>query len=400
MSEIIFIFRGHEVPIQCSPGEKMKFIMERLCMKLNIAKNDIYGLHNGKFLNEEINESQLKKNENGKKFVLVYQISDTVVNNKIIKTSNEIICPTCKENCLLEIKGYQIILFGCKHGHKNNISIKEFNETQKVIISDIICNICKERNKGNTINNEFYKCLNCKINICPLCRLIHDNNHNIINYDIINFICNEHYEPFTSFCSECKINTCVSCEINHIDHSILSYGRMMRNKKEIIEKGNILRKNIDELKNIIQEIIKKLNIVVDNIEAYYKIKKRIIDNINNKFRNYEMLFNINNISNNNINDDIEKIINENDINIQFNNIMKIYISMNKKIELNNDKENKINIKDEINDINKSKNEILIKYKIGKEDKEINIFGEDFIKNNKKICKYIYEDKEYELTPKI
>ena len=39
MSEIIFIFRGHEVPIQCSPGEKMKFIMERLCMKLNIAKN-------------------------------------------------------------------------------------------------------------------------------------------------------------------------------------------------------------------------------------------------------------------------------------------------------------------------------------------------------------------------
>ena len=193
------------MPIQCSPGEKMKFIMERLCMKLNLAKDDIYILHDGKFLNEEINESQLKKNENGKKLVLVYQISDTVVNEKITKASNEIICPTCKENCLLEIKDYQIILYGCKNDHKNNIFIKDFNESQKVNISDIICNICKQRNKGNTNNNEFYKCLNCKLNLCPLCRLYHNINHNIINYDIINYICSEHSEPFTSYCSKCKL---------------------------------------------------------------------------------------------------------------------------------------------------------------------------------------------------
>ena len=29
-----------------------------------------------------------------------------------------------------------------------------------------------------------------------------------------------------------------------------------------------------------------------------------------------------------------------------------------------------------------KNDILIKYKINKEDEEINIFGENFVKNNK------------------
>ena len=44
-----------------------------------------------------------------------------------------------------------------------------------------------------------------------------------------------------------------------------------------------------------------------------------------------------------------------------------------------------------------KNEILIKYKIKKDNKYIDIFGREFVSNNKNKCKYIYEDKEYELT---
>ena len=47
-----------------------------------------------------------------------------------------------------------------------------------------------------------------------------------------------------------------------------------------------------------------------------------------------------------------------------------------------------------------KNEINIKYKINKEDEYINIFGEEFVENNKNICKYIYDNKEYELSPKF
>ena len=47
-----------------------------------------------------------------------------------------------------------------------------------------------------------------------------------------------------------------------------------------------------------------------------------------------------------------------------------------------------------------KNEIRIKYKINKEDEYINIFGEEFVENNNHICKYIYDNKEYELSPKL
>ena len=43
----------------------------------------------------------------------------------------------------------------------------------------------------------------------------------------------------------------------------------------------------------------------------------------------------------------------------------------------------------------SKNEINIIYKI-EDDKRVKIFGAEFVKNNKNICKIIYDDKEYEL----
>jgi len=44
-------------------------------------------------------------------------------------------------------------------------------------------------------------------------------------------------------------------------------------------------------------------------------------------------------------------------------------------------------------------EIIIRYKINKDEKEINIFGRDFINNNKDKCKIIYNEKEYEIKEK-
>ena len=51
-----------------------------------------------------------------------------------------------------------------------------------VNLKEIKCNICKEKTKYDTYNNEFYKCIECNINICPLCKLNHNKEHNIINY--------------------------------------------------------------------------------------------------------------------------------------------------------------------------------------------------------------------------
>ena len=64
MSEITFIHKGNEIPIQCSKGEKMKDIMERLSNKINISKENIYGLYNGKILDEELKVDQIDKDVN------------------------------------------------------------------------------------------------------------------------------------------------------------------------------------------------------------------------------------------------------------------------------------------------------------------------------------------------
>ena len=319
MSEITFIYKGNEIPIQCSKGEKMKDIMERLSNKINISKNDIYGLYNGKILDEELKEDQIRKDENNKKIILIYEYDKSTVANNIIK-SNEVICPRCKENCLIKIKDYKIVLYNCKDNHETIIPINEYEETQKINISNIKCNKCNIKNKGNTFNNEFYKCLNCNINICPLCKSNHDKGHNIIKYDEKNYLCNQHGVPFCGYCNNCKKNICSNCEDDYDNHDIILYGKLLKDKNKVLEKNNLLRKDINTFINIIKEIINKLNMVINNFEIYLEINKNIVDNINNKNRNYELLSNIMNINNNDIHDDIKNIINEKDINIQLNNI--------------------------------------------------------------------------------
>ena len=49
---------------------------------------------------------------------------------------------------------------------------------------------------GNTYNNIFYKCLNCKIDICQICDSNHNKEHKIINYNKINNICEKHYNIY------------------------------------------------------------------------------------------------------------------------------------------------------------------------------------------------------------
>ena len=53
-----------------------------------------------------------------------------------------------------------------------------------------------------------FLCLKCNMNLCPLCKSLHDKTHSIINYDNKNYICNKHNEKFVKYCEECKIDLC------------------------------------------------------------------------------------------------------------------------------------------------------------------------------------------------
>ena len=189
MAEVEFIFGGENINILCKKNEKMKDICDKFINKSQINKNSIYYLYNGDKINEQLTFDKIVNDKNINKIkILVYLINEELNMNNITKSKN-IICPECKENIRIKIEDYKIKLYECKNNHIiDNIILEEYEKTQNIDISKIKCDICKEKNKGNTRDNLFYRCIKCKINICPLCKLKHKKSHNIINYELKDYI--------------------------------------------------------------------------------------------------------------------------------------------------------------------------------------------------------------------
>ena len=179
---------------------------------------------------------------------------------------------------------------------KQIIKLDDFNNKQKIDISQIICDKCKNNSKANTFNNEFFICYECKINLCQLCKSIHDKTHSIINYDNKNYICNKHNEIFVKYCNDCKIDLCVSCINRHKNHELISYEDKLIDIKELRNKMNNLNKVINKFKLNLEETINKFKKLQVNLDTYYNISNDILNNYEiNKNRNYYLLRNLRNI---------------------------------------------------------------------------------------------------------
>ena len=406
MVEVEFNYQQNLINIQSNMTDIFEEIVQKYTIKSNLDINNIYFISNGKIINkkdrlENIMSESDKRNK--KIIILVYSINNTInIENTNIKISNDIICPDCKEICKYEINDYKIKLYGCKNGHINeNINLNEYENKQKIDISKIKCDICKDKNKSNTYNNDFYICYECKMNLCPLCKSIHDKTHTIINYDNKDYICNKHNETLVQYCNNCNIDICLSCYNEHKNHEIISYQNKLIDIIDIRNKMNKFEDVINKLKINLEGIINKLKNIIENMNIIYNINNNILNNYEKtKKRNYKILLNLNYMNEyieneiNNIKDkynygyNINKLLNiENNINIE-NNLEKInQDNINNNIMVQNNNQNKCEQQNNINE------EII--YKPNKEGK-VRIFGEKFVKNNKDKCKIIYNNKEYEL----
>ena len=154
----------------------MKDIINRFLIKLEKKENNLYYLYNGTKLNyaltfdEQAND--IDKNRKQMNILVTKNEEDINKINEII--SKDIICPECKENILIDIINFKINFHNCKNNHNIKKTLNEFENTQKININKIICDICNINNKGITHNNEFYICNTCNINICPVCKIKHD----------------------------------------------------------------------------------------------------------------------------------------------------------------------------------------------------------------------------------
>ena len=253
-----------------------------------------------------------------------------------------IICPECKEHAQININNYKISLFCSKNRHKtNNILLNEFEKTQNIDLATIKCENCLRFSKKDTEQNMFYRCINCKKNICPQCKPSHASHH-IIDYDIKYYICDKHNYDYSLYCKKCNKNLCIFCQKNeHKSHEIIPFKSYNFNQKSMNKEIEKMREKIYKFK---KEIITKLKDVLDNVsnnlDLYYKINWDIFNNFPKQYLNYEILSNINEINENCELKDIDKIIQEKNIINQFSLIYEIYQKMNSKDKKDNP--NKIN----------------------------------------------------------
>jgi len=246
MSKVIFIYKTIQNIFECQKEELMLNICHRFCKEKNIEMNKLYFLYDGGKINYSLTFNE-QANNNDKKdekmIVLVYEDENNNNENEKIMISKDIICPRCREICLLKIKNYKMSFYNCKKNEKlDNILLDEYEAIQKIALPEIICDDCKNTNINNTSYNKFFLCLSCDKYICLLCKSRHHEIHNIINYEKKNYICKKHNENFHSYCKKCNLNLCMMCESEH-EHkeNIIYYG-------DIFPKKDTIKNQIDELK--------------------------------------------------------------------------------------------------------------------------------------------------------
>ena len=384
--EIKFKFPNREniILIQTTRQEKIENVFQKLEQKTKENINCYFFLYSGKLVDKNLTVYQINKND--KSFQILASPYGEIINGEICKKSKYIICPKCERNSIIKFDNYKISLEECDNNHKtSNIFFEDFEKTQLINQSKIKCEKC---DKTYSMVNEFYKCFTCNQNLCPNCKKGHEN-HSIANYDLINYVCNEHKIKYEYYCQNCHKNICSNCKTKHKEHNLINFDNY------------IIEDNIDEeeyttifsvFKNEINGIKNMLDIIVKNIELYNKIINEIKDNNDNNI-NYQIYQNINNKKNfkKDIIEEMKEIIFEKEINQKIYKLFQIYNKMVKRDKI----QDSFGKNELIKFDNKKFTEINIEYK-NNNDSQIQLFGEEFIINNKDKCLMKYNDKSYNL----
>ena len=169
---------GIKTKIQTDDSATFKDIINKFCFKTKKSKDQIIFIYGGNIIDENktfVDLANSQDKERKKASIIVNSVNPSL--DKNIKLSKYIICPTCNETTRLNINNFKIKLFDCLNEHEIcNLSFSNFDKTQLIDESKIICEICEKKNKAEAYNNLFYICKNCNKKMCPLCDSIHDKS--------------------------------------------------------------------------------------------------------------------------------------------------------------------------------------------------------------------------------
>lgn len=311
--------------------------------------------------------------------------SDTIIGNyPLISDKNEITisvqknlriikCPKCNYNdCVINLADYQVNFYGCEHKHSYSTTYNKYFRTQKMELSDIKCCVpnCPYNEQNN--NLDFFLCLSCSKlldrskSYCNACDKFHDKEHERIKFDHKNYHCKQHFKQYMRYCFNCKKNLCEECVKEHAEHNHKSYEVMAPKKEELENLKNsleLMKKNINNLKLVVDDIIYSLYGSIKIFQSYYDIAKNIIDKYEkfNKgpkdYKNYTMLKTLRDLkkSNEKVMKDLNEIIYEKEMINKSEKILNIYQNKNSKYKgnINDNDFNNENDDDWIKEINEN-----------------------------------------------
>lgn len=332
----IFQIEDRDIPpieIQCNADWKMSQVFEKFKNKATYLElNDFSFYYNGTKINKDLTVAQIKNNQNSS-FIIITAKKRT----KIMK------CPLCVSNtCYIKIENYGLKFSGCRYNHEIAKTFDDYESSQKIDYEQIKCDICRNTQKKDL--KDFYKCLKCSEEFkrseyfCEKCIKVHALNdgeeHKSIKYDEKYYICQKHYNEYSSHCIKCKYDLCEVCEKNHKgkEHDIIKYDSIALKTKIIRKELEEIKKRTAKAKSHIDQIRRMIDDAVNILDNYYIICMDIIGKYelyNSRQRNYHVLQTLNSIpeSNKKILEDLDKFLMGNKSKNDYLNKCKILIDI-------------------------------------------------------------------------
>ena len=377
----------------CERNDYIDSILRRYSKQIKRYIKELSFEYNGSLIpfNTELTLGQINMNDDLIRFLVSFKANNNIHTSYL--KSDYIICPKCKENCLININSYKVSLSNCPYGHNaNNLSINEFINSQYFDESLILCDECKNK-KAMVFKNEFYFC-SCGLALCPSCQINHrKKKHIVYNYEKKNYWCVEHNDNFISYCQDCKYNLCIKCELRHNEnHKLIAFKDILPNKNllnKVKSMQNKFREYIDRLQEEINKIVKTLYSFLDSLNNYYQINEEIVKNYDLRHRNYFSIKNVSNYNTQNLLYDMNCALEERNIEKKIKLILDINLKLNTGLDGFY--------------LDKGKNNVTIKYiKCNSPGLTgtMRIFGDKFVEENCDNCYLILNNKEMRLTTRI
>ena len=371
--EAIFIYqKDTKICVQCKSNDKMELIINKFCSKFLMQKDNFIFKYKGIIIKNDITFCQLVNKYDKKSTKITIYVTDKklVQSNFSSKGTQVSNSEENKKECNILNKEPELPKNNNNEKISENISNKNdnnnnFNE-DKLFLFQL---------KQDDEKLKFFIELMKKKNICKE----HSNEQNPA------------IEPFTSYCKDCRKNLCTLCEREHGGHNIERF-KYLKTKKALNEVLDYKKKDLDNLSILKEVIFEQLNEYMDKFKLGYNVNKEIVDNYSLDNKSYEILQISNKIYHN-------KSIFDDD-NIKKNKFEKLLKKFIKELfDIFNNKEEESDKENY-----KCCNEVTMIYKVTEKDKvsgNINIFGKDFINNNKNInkekCFLICDGIKFKLT---